>query len=706
MILDDLKIAVSGQWYSVLSALGIDSRTLSNKHCPCPICGGDDRFRFDDLGAGRWLCSGGRDKRGCNTSGDGFGLIMGVRNISFGDACKLVEAHLGVSSAYVPIKKEKLEPIDWTNDAILELDSGVIQAYSCEKQKRFSTKPSQVYRYRDESGKILFAVLRVERDGKKQTLPVCYTKEHGITFQGYTKPRPPYNLHLLDPLSNTLIVEGEKCADYALKALPDWNIVTWCGGTNQINKTTWPNFLNSAPIYIWPDNDTAGFDAAKELKSIYPHASILSIPSDKPKGWDIADAIEEGANVLDFILTPPKNVLDYMAQVDTSIFHDITKKGKPKPTIENVEAMFLNYGITANFDVIQKKSNFAIPWREYANGNEKNATYTEIISLCTRNDIPSGTVRDIADTIAYRTEINPIKEWIASNPWDGFDRITELCNTLPVDNPELSYKLVRMWLIGAVAMACDDRPKTMQGILVLKGAQGCGKTTWLKNLLPIHMRDYLKDSIELDPSNKDSLMQCIQYWIVELGELGSTMRKDQDRLKAFITADSDEFRRPYKHESVRYPRRTALSASINDNDFLKDETGSRRFWVLDITGQIAFHAINMQQVYAQALYAHKSGESYYMDNAMIEELGKSNERFVEVDPVEDLIQNRLDWQAPEYNWKRTTATELMRDLGINEPKISQKRRCTSQLRKKGCEESRTEDARLFLVPPIRESLGF
>ena len=76
----------------------------------------------------------------------------------------------------------------------------------------------------------------------------------------------------------------------------------------------------------------------------------------------------------------------------------------------------------------------------------------------------------------------------------------------------------------------NDGDKNIEGILTLQGKQGIGKTRLIKKLIPI----YVKTGLELDPSDKDKVYQCIKYWVTELGELYSTLERDLVKFKASI----------------------------------------------------------------------------------------------------------------------------------------------------------------------------
>lgn len=94
-----------GRWPSVLPLIGISSGFLSGKHGPCPLCPGDhgtDRWRFDNKrGEGTWICSR------CG-AGNGVDLVMKVRGVSFVEAVKLLEEHIGAVPIVIP-KSSKSE---------------------------------------------------------------------------------------------------------------------------------------------------------------------------------------------------------------------------------------------------------------------------------------------------------------------------------------------------------------------------------------------------------------------------------------------------------------------------------------------------------------------------------------------------------------------------------------------------------------------
>lgn len=86
----------AGQWHGLLAIAGLDQHTLSGQHCPCPMCGGTDRFRFDDReGLGTWICSR------CG-AGDGPALLMRVVGLDFKGAAEFVRENCGSVVAEKP----------------------------------------------------------------------------------------------------------------------------------------------------------------------------------------------------------------------------------------------------------------------------------------------------------------------------------------------------------------------------------------------------------------------------------------------------------------------------------------------------------------------------------------------------------------------------------------------------------------------------
>jgi len=215
--------------------------------------------------------------------------------------------------------------------------------------------------------------------------------------------------------------------------------------------------------------------------------------------------------------------------------------------------------------------------------------------------------------------VHPVAEWVASKPWDGVSRLDDLFSTLIFAEEHQRFgDLLRMqfrkWLVaGGKCLTADHNSAKgidVQGVLVLQGPQDIGKTRWFKSLVPDS--SWIAEGVTMDPSNKDSVIEATSSFIVELGELDATTRKaDVAMLKSFLTRDVDEYRSPYGRKREAYPRRTLYGATVNPSEFLVDQTGNRRYWMMPCADIIHPDHIDMQQLWAEACVLAKS-EGHWM----------------------------------------------------------------------------------------------
>lgn len=172
---------------------------------------------------------------------------------------------------------------------------------------------------------------------------------------------------------------------------------------------------------------------------------------------------------------------------------------------------------------------------------------------------------DLLSLIAGRNRYNPVLELIDSGEWDKHDYFGDLVEILGIHKEDnLSQTLLYKWLVQCYQMLKNDinHAYGADGMLVLQGPQGIGKTSFVRciGIRP----DFVKLGQYLDTKDKDTLRRCTSAWIVELGEIETTLKSDIERLKAFITAEKDEYRLPYHqyvYEQIFYRHRADLSSS-------------------------------------------------------------------------------------------------------------------------------------------------
>jgi len=381
--------------------------------------------------------------------------------------------------------------------------------------------------------------------------------------------------------------------------------------------------------------------------------------------------------------------VDLTKPLDSEGFPHLRKNSnglfKPKCTIPNVEHLLRGYHITARYNVISKEFEILIPGQSSVTENIANVAIENINSLAAINDMPIGQVPKYVGVIASQDPINPVANWITSKPWDGRDRLPDICNTLTIQEgypAEFKVTLMTNWLISAVAAATLPSGFHNRGVLTLQGPQGIGKTSWVRSLIPDSI---LRDNViltghHLDPSNRDSVTTAIKHWIVEIGELDSSFKKDIARLKGFVTQGTDKMRRPYDRTDSEYQRRTIFCATVNEVNFLIDKTGNTRFWVIPVVSIDYSHGIDMQQVFAQLKHELEAGASWWLtpeEDVQLEALNRSH-RAVSV--LEEKMLDAFDFDLPLDRWSNLSATEVLEYLGYQKPLNTLCRDCGGILR--------------------------
>ena len=275
-----------------------------------------------------------------------------------------------------------------------------------------------------------------------------------------------------------------------------------------------------------------------------------------------------------------------------------------KLTISAVALHLKQNGINVKYDEITRKINVHGLEKlnsEYIAGNLPIIIYNDlnlVYKKCTMN-----IVQDFLKIITMQNAYNPVLEILDSEKWDGIDRLPELLKIMRInDNDSLSKTLIYKWLWQNLSMIRNKKDNNFgaDGLLVLKGSQGIGKTSFARKMA---LKDeFFGESLTLDIRDKDTVLRAVSCWIGELGEIESTFKSDINAIKGFITLSTDKIRVPYGREADDIPRRTSFVGTCNSNEYLIDETGNRRYWTVSINEHIDLESLekfNVLQLYLQ-----------------------------------------------------------------------------------------------------------
>lgn len=426
------------------------------------------------------------------------------------------------------------------------------------------------------------------------------------------------------------------------------------------------------------DNDKAGKKTTKALQDGFKERNIsycIYNPCDKYK--DCNEALN--ANKEKFVQAVQYGVdnFDTLAQADTG---DYNFDQTGKLTIENLDNFFKQKNISIKYNIITHKieiDGFAEENHEQIVNNAPSLIENILqhsLTGCTQARISS-----YMEVIAARHTYNPILNKINSTVWDGKTRLNDLFSLLGIDKDTEQNKydriFVQKWLMQCICGLHNTlaKPYSLDIVLVLKGKQGIGKTRLLE-ALTLDSR-YFGDGVVLDVSNKDDIIQALGKWICELGEIASTLKKDINALKAFITKSVDEFRVPYGKTAIQYPRTTSFCGTVNENEFLIDQTGNRRWAVISLDDDLYIDYAKIKEFDFLQLWLEinaiindmlKSGKTYAdcfrLNREELEELERRNGNFVKPVAAQREIEDILTMES--YNgyaveWQYMTVSDFV-----------------------------------------------
>ena len=241
---------------------------------------------------------------------------------------------------------------------------------------------------------------------------------------------------------------------------------------------------------------------------------------------------------------------------------------------------------------------------------------------------------------------NPVIEFIGkSEEWDRTPRIeTLLIDYLGAEDTPLNRAITRKCFVAAVARAINPGCK-FDYCLVLQGDQGIGKSTFIS----VMAGNWL-GSLSLSAGAKEQCETLTASWIVEIPELKGMRQADTDAIKELISRPSDDYRAAYARKRDKNPRHCIFIASTNDNNFLKDATGNRRFWIVHTRGNgtpanwVKQLMEARAQIWREARYYFEQGEKLYLSEELEKQAKAIQSEFTEAahDPLRDYLQEWLD----------------------------------------------------------------
>ncbi|BFK47500.1 VapE domain-containing protein [Alistipes sp. i18-0019-D1] len=305
--------------------------------------------------------------------------------------------------------------------------------------------------------------------------------------------------------------------------------------------------------------------------------------------------------------------------------------------IEQIE-LFLRSQWLFRYNIVANKAEFKLVKKPDAPFTEmRDFDYNSILRDLKYADLQCSmsTLRMILAS-KFMPEYDPYIEYTSTLPeWDGqTDYIERLANTVTTGNPDFWQRAFKKWFVAMTASWMQTEVVNHTA-LILSGAQGVGKTTWLGNLIPPPLRKYVFAGM-INVRDKDSQVKLSECCLIVMDEL-ENMGRNLDALKELITKKDIYLRRAYAFTHERYIRRASFAGSINNKDFLHDITGNRRFLCFEAK-RIDYQIFtDLDKAYAQAISLAQNGFQYWFSQEEMAELEQNNEEFRAVIPEEEQL---------------------------------------------------------------------
>lgn len=402
-----------------------------------------------------------------------------------------------------------------------------------------------------------------------------------------------------------------------------------------------------------------------------PDTEVVKLPSYKAMAALAAEQTRVKKELLretvaDYEGEEPGEIGDWVAALDTE------DNGAIRNTIDNVVTILSNdpnlKGCFGFNEFEQRETAVrALPWdrnvprypRPLCDRDDAELRlYLEKCYNLTKKD----RITDGLTIVVHANSYHPVRDYLDALEWDGTPRLDTLfIDLFGADDTPYTRAVTRKAFTAAVARIYTPGIK-YDYVVTIIGDQGQGKSTTLKRM----GREWFNESLE-GLTGKEAMEQIQGSWIFELAELDALKRADISAVKHFISKTEDRYRVAYGKRVEHFPRRCVFFGTTNEEDFLRDVTGNRRFWVINCkgrTGRVRFNDYlteeTVAQLWAEAKERRAQGESLYLAEEGLEEQARAiQDAHLEKDERGGLVREYLerllpeDWEALDPYQRRT-----------------------------------------------------
>lgn len=334
----------------------------------------------------------------------------------------------------------------------------------------------------------------------------------------------------------------------------------------------------------------------------------------------------------------------------------ITEKGTIAQTIENIVIILRNdpaiKGAVAlnemDHNIVSRRS---LPWREvtatsqWTDADDASLRYylERTYGVASKDKI-----FDAVNVVANENKFHPVRDYLDRCTWDGLPRVdTLLVDYLGAEDSPYTRAVTRKALVAAVARIYRPGCK-FDYMLTLRGRQGLGKSAFISKL----GGEWFSDTFST-MQGKEAYEQVMGVWIMEVGELAGMRKAEAETIKLYISKQVDRFRPAYGRRLQEFPRQCIFIGTTNEEQFLRDTTGNRRFWVVDTPNtptknmwdDLTPDAVRL--IWAEAVELYRKGEDLFLPYDLELVAREVQEAYAEENPKAGIVANYLDRLLPD-----------------------------------------------------------
>lgn len=364
---------------------------------------------------------------------------------------------------------------------------------------------------------------------------------------------------------------------------------------------------------------------------------------------------------------------------------EVDKHGTPYPSQRNIRLALTKMGVRVRYDRFADRA--ALIGLDGFGPHLSDAAMTRMrlrVEEEFKLKVGKETFCDVVEDAARRDDFHPVVDYLDALVWDGTPRLDGWLTTyLEAGDNEYTRHVGTIMLVAAVRRVRRPGCK-FDEMVVLESEQGKSKSSALSVLAV--QEDWFSDDLPLSAEAKLVIERTQGRWIIEAGELSGMGRKGVEHLKAFLSRRVDRSRMAYGRLTHEAPRHFIVVGTTNDDRYLMDSTGNRRFWPVEV-GDIDLDALarDRDQLWAEAAIREASGESIRLDRALWQAAAFQQEERRALDPfvapLADLFRDLQGKVRTSDVWRfvgtpvgqRTPEQErrlgiAMRDLGFERTK--------------------------------------